>query len=69
MQGSYIGYYSSFPSFGGGFDSRTLLQKNTLLSRRQKRVFYAIRFLRIEQPFVLCYNEFYKLEYVEQLNK
>ena len=27
MQGSYIGYYSSFPSFGGGFDSRTLLQK------------------------------------------
>ena len=30
MQGSYIGYYSSFPSFGGGFDSRTLLQKKQL---------------------------------------
>ena len=26
MQGSYIGYYSGFPSLGGGFDSRTLLQ-------------------------------------------
>ena len=26
-QGSYIGYYSGFPSLGGGFDSRTLLQK------------------------------------------
>ena len=25
-QGSYIGYYSGFPSLGGGFDSRTLLQ-------------------------------------------
>ena len=28
-QGSYIGYYSGFPSLGGGFDSRTLLQKMT----------------------------------------
>ena len=27
MQGSYIGYYSGFPSLGGGFDSRTLLHK------------------------------------------
>ena len=27
LQGSYIGYYSGFPSLGGGFDSRTLLQK------------------------------------------
>ena len=26
LQGSYIGYYSGFPSLGGGFDSRTLLQ-------------------------------------------
>ena len=29
MQGSYIGYYSGFPSLGGGFDSRTLLQITT----------------------------------------
>ena len=29
-QGSYIGYYSGFPSLGGGFDSRTLLQKEEI---------------------------------------
>ena len=31
MQGSYIGYYSGFPSLGGGFDSRTLLQRITVI--------------------------------------
>ena len=47
-QGSYIGYYSSFPSFGGGFDSRTLLHvKNLFCLPRQKRFFYNdIRSLR-----------------------
>ena len=40
-QGSYIGYYSSFPSFGGGFDSRTLLQK-VPFAYRQKGLFSMI---------------------------
>ena len=66
MQGSYIGYYSSFPSFGGGFDSRTLLQKTRFCPLDKSVFFHAIRSLRIEQPFALCYNEFEKLEFDEE---
>ena len=40
MQGSYIGYYSGFPSLGGGFDSRTLLHEKTRLCLLDKRVFF-----------------------------
>ena len=39
MQGSYIGYYSGFPSLGGGFDSRTLLHAKNLFCLRTKEVF------------------------------
>ena len=41
LQGSYIGYYSGFPSLGGGFDSRTLLQKSPR-STRIWEIFYVI---------------------------
>ena len=42
MQGSYIGYYSGFPSLGGGFDSRTLLHEKTSFVCLIKEVFSMI---------------------------
>ena len=40
LQGSYIGYYSGFPSLGGGFDSRTLLHRKTSLLSTDKGDFF-----------------------------
>ena len=57
MQGSYIGYYSSFPSFGGGFDSRTLLQKKDHICLPDKCGLFSNQVRRSAREVMLTHRE------------